>query len=305
VTSDDDLDPSLEEALAVEEVPEPPKPAGWYPDPYGRAAFRWWDGAAWTWQVTQDRQTVSWDAIPTETETESRSPGLPGLGVGLIGMAAGVGASAGSQALLAVFGHPGGPIARIWVGQLTLWSGLIGACIFVSRRRGTGSFSKDFGLRVRWIDIGLGFAGAIAGRLLAVSALVPIAVFIRHLHPPDRPQFDPFAHGAAGWTSLAILVCVGAPIIEELFFRGLVQTRLVTRWGPVAGVAVASLFFGAAHLVGWVGPITLAYAWSVAAGGLALGTMRHLTGRLGTSMFAHCFFNVQALVVVAAAARIR
>src|SRR4029077_8638764 len=122
--------------------------------------------------------------IPTETETEPRPAGLPGLGVGLIGLVAGGGASAASQALLAVLGHPGGPIARIWVGQLTLWSGLLGACIFVSRRRGTGSFSRDFGLRVRWIDIGLGFAGAIAGRLLAVSALVPIAVFIRHLHAP-------------------------------------------------------------------------------------------------------------------------
>jgi membrane protease YdiL (CAAX protease family) len=304
MTSDDDADPGLEE-LTPEEIPEPPKPVGWHPDPYEHAAFRWWDGNAWTWQVTQDRRTVSWDAIPTETETEPRPQGLAGLGVGLIGMAFGIGASAGSQALLAALGHPGGAIARIWVGQLTLWSGLVGACIYVSRRRGSGSFSRDFGFRVRWIDIGLGFAGAIAGRLLAVSALVPIAVFIRHLHAPDRPQFDPFAHGAAGWTSLAILVCVGAPIIEELFFRGLVQTRLVTRWGPVTGVAVASLFFGVAHLVGWVGPITLAYAWTVAAGGLALGTMRHLTGRLGTSMFAHCFFNVQALVVVATAARIR
>jgi hypothetical protein len=27
--------------------------------------------------------------------------------------------------------------------------------------------------------------------------------------------------------------------------------------------------------------------------------MRHLTGRLGTSMMTHCFFNAQALIILA------
>lgn len=28
--------------------PPPAPPAGWYPDPQGQAAQRWWDGSAWT-----------------------------------------------------------------------------------------------------------------------------------------------------------------------------------------------------------------------------------------------------------------
>jgi hypothetical protein len=26
-------------------------PAGWYPDPAGAAAWRWWDGRSWTWHT--------------------------------------------------------------------------------------------------------------------------------------------------------------------------------------------------------------------------------------------------------------
>lgn len=40
------------------------QPPGWYPDPYGHAPLRWWDGQAWTGHVqgqdlrNQQRQQV-------------------------------------------------------------------------------------------------------------------------------------------------------------------------------------------------------------------------------------------------------
>jgi membrane protease YdiL (CAAX protease family) len=98
---------------------------------------------------------------------------------------------------------------------------------------------------------------------------------------------------------LVVVVCVGAPLVEELFFRGLLQTRLVGRYGPVIGIGITSMLFGAAHLIGWQGPITLVYALGVAGGGVALGTVRLITGRLGTSILTHCFFNAQALLAIA------
>ena len=30
----------------------PTVPPGWYPDPWGAAPLRWWDGRAWSWQTT-------------------------------------------------------------------------------------------------------------------------------------------------------------------------------------------------------------------------------------------------------------
>jgi len=38
---------------------------------------------------------------------------------------------------------------------------------------------------------------------------------------------------------------------------------------------------------------------SVAGGGLVLGTLRHLSGRLGPGTVAHAFFNAEALLAVA------
>ncbi len=41
--------------------------------------------------------------------------------------------------------------------------------------------------------------------------------------------------------------CLSLPIVEELIFRGAVQTGSVALVGPVAGVALSSLVFAAAH----------------------------------------------------------
>jgi hypothetical protein len=30
----------------------PSKPANWYPDPWQKAKWRWWDGADWTGQIS-------------------------------------------------------------------------------------------------------------------------------------------------------------------------------------------------------------------------------------------------------------
>ena len=63
---DDDDGPPAEQpvATAAGRAPEPPagvalpdgdppaKPANWYPDPWQRAKWRWWDGATWTGQIS-------------------------------------------------------------------------------------------------------------------------------------------------------------------------------------------------------------------------------------------------------------
>jgi CAAX protease family protein len=270
--------------------------AGWYPDPADRFPFRWWDGAAWTSYAADT--AVQWDELPTEG-AEPRQPGLPGLAAGVFGYVAGVALAFSIQAILAAAGDPGGKIVTLVVSELGLWSGLLGACVYVSRRRGAGSLVADFGWRWRWGDIGIGLAGSIAARVVSGLTVAPIPSPFRHVRAPDRSVLHGVAHGAGAWIALVCVVCIGAPLVEELFFRGLLQSRLVDVAGPAGGIVITSVLFGGAHLIAWQGSITFIYALAVAGGGLVLGLIRHLTNRLGPSTSAHAFFNVQAVIATA------
>jgi uncharacterized protein len=271
-------------------------PKGWYKDPYGRMPFRWWDGTKWSPYARGD--DVEWDPVEVLPVAVPRA-GFPMMGFALLGFAVAVGLSFTVLSVLRSDGKPGGPSVELLLTEVALWLPMLGTCWLLSQRRGEGSFAIDYGLRWRPVDIGLGLAGSIAARSTESIALLPIVLAHPHFSVPDVSEFQPFTHGASEWIVLVLVTCVGAPIVEELFFRGLIQTRLVGRYGPVVGIGVTSILFGAAHLIGWAGSISLVDALAIAGAGVALGTMRHLTGRLGTSMMTHSFFNAQALIILA------
>jgi membrane protease YdiL (CAAX protease family) len=84
-------------------------------------------------------------------------------------------------------------------------------------------------------------------------------------------------------TGLAAMLFVAglvAPIAEELFFRGYVQTRLCRRFGAWPGVVFASVLFGLVHL-DWV------QSPSAFLIGLYLGWLAQRTGSIRPSMLAH------------------
>lgn len=58
-------------------MPEP----GWYDDPLGEAAQRWWDGTAWTEQ-TSDAPTIIAN-LPQSPAVEPGMPAQPGVGAGV------------------------------------------------------------------------------------------------------------------------------------------------------------------------------------------------------------------------------
>jgi membrane protease YdiL (CAAX protease family) len=278
-------------------APEPRSLPGWYRDPFGRFPARWWDGEGWTAYAADGE--VRWDAASLHKEP-AHPAAPPGLGIAIVGFGCGVGLSVAGLAALAGAGGDASRATELLVGSLGLWLGLTAACVYVSRRRGTGSLRRDFNVSFRWHDLGFGLAGSVVARILAIAAVIaiPLPIPTRRIGESERVVFEGASETGLELAVVVLVVCIGAPLFEELFFRGLVQGRLETRLGAASGIAVTSLLFGAAHLIAWQGPWTLVYAWAVAASGVVLGLMRHVSGRLGAPMAAHAFFNTQAVVIV-------
>src|SRR5207237_4942419 len=140
-------------------------------------------------------------------------------------------------------------LGSLGVAQVGFWVGLLGAVVVTSRRGATGSVVRDFGLRFRPIDLPLGAGLGVAPPLLVVPLIYfPFRSVIDRsdLERPARELADR-AHGP-GFLVLALVVAVGAPVVGELFWRGLLL-RSLERY--LAGVPLALLsapFCAASHL---------------------------------------------------------
>jgi membrane protease YdiL (CAAX protease family) len=100
---------------------------------------------------------------------------------------------------------------------------------------------------------------------------------------------------------VALLAVVAlAPIIEELFFRGLVLPSVIgtLRGGRWIAVVISGVFFAILHLLVVT---TVAQAIVVGVGtllvGLVTGSLAILTGRLGPAIVAHVVFNTSILAL--------
>jgi membrane protease YdiL (CAAX protease family) len=157
----------------------------------------------------------------------------------------------------------------------------------------------DFRLRVRWVDLLIGLGASIVARCLSIVVLIPFVHAFHSAGNPDHSLYSVTELGTTGWLVLGLVTCVGAPFFEEMFFRGLLQSQLVERFGPTAAIALTSIVFGAAHIANDPGIGGLLLALSVGAAGVVLGVVRHMTNRLGSSMLTHALFNLGAILLLA------
>lgn len=182
--------------------------------------------------------------------------------------------------------------------QVGLWIGLAGVVVLAARRKGSGRVADDFGFRARWSDVGLGLGAAVAAQMFLVPlvALVLSPVLGRpEVSGPVQDLVDD-ARGPA-FVGLALTAAVGAPLVEELFFRGLLLRSLEHRFGTAWAVAGSSVVFGLAHPneLTAAGQALVMISLGALAAVLALLVVR--TGRLGPAIVAHAAFNAINLAV--------
>lgn len=189
-------------------------------------------------------------------------------------------------------------ISLLVVGNVAAF---LGVPWLATRRKGLRSLRDDFGLRLRPVDlaIGLGFGfGGLVGAGI-VGSLLDAAFGVEETTtniPVDALD------GAGEVIAFFLAVAVVTPVIEELFFRGLLYRSLLKRGMSTAvSIVVATAVFVLPHLTAAESlPSLVSLAGSIAVLGSAFQLAVHVTnGRLGAGIVAHVVVNGTAVLALA------
>ncbi len=189
---------------------------------------------------------------------------------------------------------PDTPEADAWGIVLLLtvpWIGLAGWPLLATARKGRGPV-RDLRLRGTTGQVVLGVVAGFAGLLLAgVVAALTQAVTGEPLVSSVGELADSMAD-ASPWplVVLAVGAGIGAPIVEELAFRGLLFGALEKRGqAKVACVLISAVAFALFHFEPARFPVLLVI-------GLTLSTVRAVTGSTRASIAAHMANNLPASI---------
>ncbi len=162
----------------------------------------------------------------------------------------------------------------------------------VSRWKGLG-LAADWRLRFKPVDLAIGVGTAImAFGLAAVAAgIVSNLVNLTDESQAENTEFLVDAKGTPWLAVFLVAAVVGAPLTEELLFRGLVLRAFEKRFGPVVAVIGSIVAFTLPHFAGKNLDGTLVLFASIGAVGLVFGVVTIVTDRLGPAIVAHVLFN--------------
>ncbi|MDQ1631208.1 MAG: protease family protein [Frankiaceae bacterium] len=215
--------------------------------------------------------------------------------VGTAGLLAGAALGIGLGLLLVrVLDAP--RLLALLVSQGSLWGAMVGACVVVSRRYGNGSIRDDFGFRIRRVDIGWGLLLALAGRLAAGVVAACLAAVSARLVGSNLTGIKELRHDVPALVTYCVFAVVGAPLIEELFFRGLLLRSFASRMPLALAVVVQGLLFCLAHLTPTLGLANVSVLAGTAVFGIMAGATAVWLRRLGANVVAHALFNLVAVV---------
>lgn len=169
------------------------------------------------------------------------------------------------------------------------WAGFAVA-VGLAGRRHEGGWRALVGWGVSWrtdVLFAAGFTGAAVGFQVAVAA----GLSLLGVDASELGNTGMLSAVQGGWlVALVAAAVVGAPLFEELFFRGLFFNVARGRFGVVGGAAVSGVGFGLMHAQSALAAAVYTVSMTGLLGfGLALLYAR--TGRLGTCILAHGLFN--------------
>ena len=176
-----------------------------------------------------------------------------------------------------------------------LFGGMWFTCRTISRRYGSGDPTRDFGLSWKPSDMWRGLLVFFLSRVLQVIAMLPWAGHLDRL----RRFTEGIEHvSLATFVIFSIAAVVGAPILEELVFRGIVQRSLTDRYGAGWAIPLQAMLFGLYHVTPGLGGTNVPYVAGLSAAGFVLGWAAWKWQRLGPGSTAHFFVNATSAAIL-------
>lgn len=230
----------------------------------------------------------------------SRLPGLAWLALGLgmyglwmIASAVGGGIAASRE----------GDLGELGVRAVVLWAGYlpvvaIGSAMLIAAGMRRGRIGRDLGASGWRLNVGDLWRGG-GALLLTIPIYFVVALAASAVADRMRGESgDPITHDLLGrlveaptgpaWWAIVAAVVIAAPIVEEVIYRGCIQTGVAGLMrSRSAGVVLTAGIFAIAH-AGAVRPEALAGLFVL---GLAFGLAFERTGRLGAPIVMHAMFN--------------
>ena len=168
---------------------------------------------------------------------------------------------------------------RVENGSVILLCGILPLVVFAHFRRAglpfrlqaVWSLGRYGGFLVVWVPLAM----------FLYPYLVHLAGFEFHAQEPLRYYAE--ASVTSRYWIVLFVTCVGAPIAEEIFFRGFLFRAVQQASTPIVAVIVTSILFGAVH--------ERSVAIPVGALGLCFGYIRMKTGGIGSSILIHVVHN--------------
>jgi uncharacterized protein len=190
------------------------------------------------------------------------------------------------------------PLWQQVLAQSGLWVGFIAVPLIVTNWKGRGLI-WELRLRAKLRDFWVGLASGAVLQIVIVYVLTAPLLWLldkdlEDFEAPARELADR-ADGFVGVASFMVIICIGAPIAEEIFFRGFLLRGLLKRgMSPSVSVVVTGLAFGLTHFQ----PLQFL---SLSVVGFAFGWLALRYDRLGPAIAAHMAFNLVAGVALLAA----
>lgn len=226
-----------------------------------------------------------------------------GLGVGKV-VISWIGAYFASAILIvavaAIFGSDNisSDAAPTWgfaLAAVAMWLPSLAMLAIVAKRGVRKNFAQEFSLSFKFSDL----AGIPIGVVSQIFLVGLVTWPFQQLFPDafannkiDERATKLVDNATGAWiVLLGVVVAVGAPIVEELVYRGFIQGSLQKRFSQSTALLVTAVWFTLVHINPIEFPGLLAFA-------LVLGWCFKRTQRLGLSIWTHLAFNATALILV-------